>query len=538
LVRKTPGRNAPPNEPPTADRQSLEALAQECLQFSPIVGVEEGPAPESLFLDITGLEHLFGGEAALAHEVQRCLVQRGFVVRVAIADTLGTAWAVAHFGMVESATEANHLRRPGTSQVDSKGPSPCRTEPVLVPPGATLVALRPLPVESLRLPDRIVALLHSLGLYRVGQLEPLPRAELAARFGPELVRRWDQAIGRLAEPVPVGQAPPKLAAKQSLEYPTTHRETIEAVFKQLLEHVAEMLIRAGRGAMRVQCRLECQQDQAIEFSVGLFEATVSARHLLDLVRVRLERVSLPSPVLGASVAVAETAPFHRRQGTLFPEGPARQHPRLLAALIDRLSNRLGYGSVLRARLVAEAQPELAYCYEPLVKATERRPVSNIAPLPLAGEGPGVRAASVTVPPGRRDPAAGEGPGVRAASVTVPPGRRDPAAGEGQAMRAKSPSFHLRRDDEKKLLPRPLRLISPIPVASVALLPDGPPIRFRWKGEEHRVAHLWGPERIETGWWRGPMIARDYYRVETTTGRRFWLFRCRRNGRWFLHGMFE
>jgi protein ImuB len=59
-----------------------------------------------------------------------------------------------------------------------------------------------------------------------------------------------------------------------------------------------------------------------------------------------------------------------------------------------------------------------------------------------------------------------------------------------------------------------------------------------RGQEHRIDQVWGPERIETGWWRGPMVARDYYRVETALGRRFWLFRRLADGRWFLHGPFE
>ena len=53
-----------------------------------------------------------------------------------------------------------------------------------------------------------------------------------------------------------------------------------------------------------------------------------------------------------------------------------------------------------------------------------------------------------------------------------------------------------------------------------------------------MARHWGPERIETGWWRRACMRRDYYRVETTAGLRFWLFRDLDDGGWFLHGSFE
>jgi protein ImuB len=73
------------------------------------------------------------------------------------------------------------------------------------------------------------------------------------------------------------------------------------------------------------------------------------------------------------------------------------------------------------------------------------------------------------------------------------------------------------------------------VTSVA--PEGPPARFRLAGTDHWIAHAWGPERIETGWWRGRCVRRDYYQVETGTGERFWLFRELHSGAWFLHGEF-
>jgi protein ImuB len=88
-------------------------------------------------------------------------------------------------------------------------------------------------------------------------------------------------------------------------------------------------------------------------------------------------------------------------------------------------------------------------------------------------------------------------------------------------------------------PRPLRLSPrPIEVSATAIVPDGPPIAFRLRGTRHAVAESVGPERIETGWWRGPHLKRDYYRVTTEKGRRFWLFRERNTRRWFLHGWFD
>ena len=72
---------------------------------------------------------------------------------------------------------------------------------------------------------------------------------------------------------------------------------------------------------------------------------------------------------------------------------------------------------------------------------------------------------------------------------------------------------------------------------VSVAPDGPPIRFRLGGHVHAVARALGPERIETAWWRGPTVRRDYYVVETESGERLWVFRSLRDGGWFLHGVF-
>src|SRR4051794_25811000 len=80
---------------PEADRRLLEAVADWCDRYTPLVGLDP---PNGLFLDISGCAHLFGGEAALARDLLTRLSRQGLRARAAIADTVGCAWAVAHYG--------------------------------------------------------------------------------------------------------------------------------------------------------------------------------------------------------------------------------------------------------------------------------------------------------------------------------------------------------------------------------------------------------------------------------------------------------
>ncbi len=439
---------------PAADRRMLEKIAQWCHQFSPVVGVEDADPPSSLLMDITGLSHLFGGEAALVEKIARSFHRRGLRVRIGAADTVGAAWAEAHFGKGEG--------KNGKKDDEDLSSFP------------DLPFSPSLPVEALRLPDQTVDLLHQLGVYQVGQLARLPRNQWNARFGPDLLKRWDQALGRLAEPIPAQPLPTDFSVEQSIEYPTSRQETIEWILQQLIGQLAEKLLRSGRGATRLSCYLNCSGAKGAEFSIGMFQPTASPQHLFQLLEMRLERLALPAPVAAISLRAAITAPLERRQQELFVDSREAQRSRGLAALIDRLSSRLGRRAVVRPRLVADAQPELAWHDDPLLD-------------------------DLTVKKARR----------RFFSVPA------------------------------ELPPRPLRLTRrPVPLAAVSIQPDGPPLHFEFRGRRHRIAATRGPERIQTGWWRGRIAGRDYYRIETDAGRRFWLFRRLRDSQWFLHGMFE
>jgi len=92
--------------------------------------------------------------------------------------------------------------------------------------------------------------------------------------------------------------------------------------------------------------------------------------------------------------------------------------------------------------------------------------------------------------------------------------------------------------------RPVHMFAPPqPITTMAEVPDGPPLRFRWRKVLHQIVRAEGPERITPEWWRTPAPARDYYRIEDMEGRRYWVFReglYDSEGaapRWFLHGIF-
>ena len=73
---------------------------------------------------------------------------------------------------------------------------------------------------------------------------------------------------------------------------------------------------------------------------------------------------------------------------------------------------------------------------------------------------------------------------------------------------------------------------------MSVAPDGPPAWFRYQGREYEVSAAAGPERLETGWWRGADVRRDYFRVTTEGGQQFWVFRELKTQRWYVHGAYE
>ncbi|MEX0814332.1 MAG: DNA polymerase Y family protein, partial [Dongiaceae bacterium] len=261
-----PGLRVRPADP-AGDAAALARLADWCGRYTPWTAVETGDAGNGagIWLDATGCAHLFGGEAALLADLVARLGRLGHGARAAFADTPGAAWAVARF-MTESG------------------------DGLVVAPGGARAALAPLPVAALRLPPAAAEGLARLGLGRVGDLYPLPRAALVRRFGTAPALRLDQALGRADEPIsPRAPVAPHRAALAFAE-PVIHGDGLAAGLGRLLAALCRRLDAEQLGARRLELTLYRVDGSLARAAVGTGRPNRDSHALARLFADRLDRL--------------------------------------------------------------------------------------------------------------------------------------------------------------------------------------------------------------------------------------------------------
>jgi protein ImuB len=348
--------------------------------------------------------------------------------------------------------------------------------------------LAPLPLAALRLPSDMVASLERLGLKDIGDILGLPRAPLTARFGTDLLRQLDRTLGREHEPITPLLPTAPYVAERNFHEPIAREEDVLATVERLAGRLKSALTARGDGARRLELALFRTDGAVKRIAAGTSRPVRDPQAIRALFVERLAALGDElDPGFGfdlARLSVVVAEPCPDQQISLRTGEDQTE----LDRLVDRLSARLGRRRV--SRLVAHDShiPELA--------------------------------------------------------ASAVPAQTFTAKSQGESWDAFR-RFH----SETSLSARPLRLLAkPEPIDEVfALVPDGPPVRFRWRRAMHEVVVAEGPERIAGAWWsEDGNPARDYFRIEDKTGLRFWLFRAglyrdMERGlaapRWFLHGMY-
>ncbi len=410
-----------------ADDAALRRLTLWATRYTPTASPwcrdpwNEENGADGFFLDIEGAAHLFGGEESLLADLAGRLNRFGLPARLAIAATPGMAWALSHFNAASQS---------------------------ILPSGNEAAAIAAMPIEALRLSGESRAVLRRLGFKSVGTLMDKPRAPLAARFSDELLRRLDQALGRIDEPLIPVTAPPVYHSLNYLLEPIISQQAIVARACRLMQNLVHVLVRDQVGARALRLSLYGLDGTVETIDIGLTAPTRSVAHVARLIDLKLDALTAMQDAgfgfEAIGLAITRVAPMPARQ----IDSNIDRHLQLrataendddTAALIDALRQRLGSNRVRQFEAVPSHIPERAE------KLTE-----------VNGE-------------------------------TL------------QSAPSRSKDSYWPLADDKTC---PLLLLPQAEPAEVtALVPEGPPRRLRWRGVIYDIAGAQGPERIAEEWWR-------------------------------------
>ena len=355
-----------------------------------------------------------------------------------------------------------------------------------------------LPLAALGLDEKTVADMARAGLRRIGDIALRPRAPIAARFGSACIARLDALKGLERASIAPRFAPPDFCAERRFASPVQTFQAIEATLCKLADDLVVLLERQAKGARRIELELHRVDGDVRRIRVGASRPLNEARPIVRLFAERLASPDEETIDAGYGVDLMRLAclaaePLAPSQAELERAHEA-ERARALAELLDRLSARLGARAVTRRELIEAHLPEQAEAAAPATLGEAR----------MRGE------------------------------------NRHCEEPQGVSRRLMAGN-----DGLKGAPARPLRLfVRPEPIEALAEVPDGPPLRFRWRRVLHDIAAIEGPERIAAPWWRRDGApTRDYFRAEDSQGRRFWLYREGLWGRetaqakWFVHGVF-
>jgi protein ImuB len=425
-----------------ADITLLNRLARLCISYTPSV---ETVPPRGLLLDITGCAHLHDGEASIGRAVIKRLAKEGVSANLAIANTPDAAHALARFG-------GNKVRA--------------------------------LPIAALDQEEDVHQALRRAGFRSIGDLEDLPPAPLAARFGEALVRKLGRLLGHEdVHIVPQCQLDP-ITTEMRFAEPIGRSDHVLDAIEILIEQTAQKLKERGDGGRAFITRLYRSDGHVASLTIETSAPTRDPALVLRLLCERIDSLVDPlDPGFGydaIDLAVIRAEPLAEHQPRL--SGKAHQVPEI-GPLLDRLAVRYGAHCLLRFTAGDSHVPERAGRLVQVGITTPNAPWVN----PDAGEPP-LRPLLLFDPPQQIQ--------VLAAVPDGPP-RRFCWCGR---------DYHI--------------------VAS-----EGPErIAFEW----------WRRMDDHAG---NPGLTRDYYRVEDKSGHRFWLFRHglyeseTSNPNWYVHGRF-
>jgi protein ImuB len=317
------------DDKPNLATQLLKRIAEWAIRFTPAAAPDQS---EGILLDATGCTHLWGGDEAYITDITKRLATRGYTARVAIAGTIGSAWAVARYG-----------RRP-----------------LVIESGYEWKALSKLPPSALRLEGETVERLHKLGLRTIESFMEMPRKELRRRFGPQIIQRIAQALGEEEETfTPIFPVQPYEERLPCLE-PIVTRTGIEIALERLLKTLCSRLRSESKGLRTAYFRCYRMDNTAQGIEIETSRPSHHEEHLFHLFSLKLSTLE---PKRGIELFALEATKVEDcsplKESLWNINGGSFENERL-AELIDRIAVKLGKETIQRYLPAEHHLPERSY----------------------------------------------------------------------------------------------------------------------------------------------------------------------------------
>ena len=313
---------------PEITNRFLKGIAAWCIRFTPVVAID---VADGLLLDVTGCTHLWGGEKPYLAEMYKRISAFGYKVRLAMADTIGAAWAVARFSRRQYILES----------------------------GKHLEALVALPAIALRLEPEVAVRLQKLGLGQIGSFINIKRTALRRRLGDHLLQRIDEAVGNIEECLEPFVPPALYQERLQCMEPISTASGITIALESLL---ASLCIRLQNEEMGLRSAVFTgyRIDGKVEtISIGTNHPSANPGHLYKLFENKIATIE---PALGIELFTLDATkvePVAIVQTKLWEQKQALQ-PVQVAELLDRISSKINKCKIVQYQPAEHYWPERSY----------------------------------------------------------------------------------------------------------------------------------------------------------------------------------
>lgn len=323
------------------ERHAIERFTERLRRFSPVVEVGERG---TFWLDASGLSGLFGSASAWARSIAEDFASVGFIATVVVGFTRFGTFAIAR---------------------NSRGILPLRT------PQQEREVCGQVPLARLDLPPRMRDRLAKLKVLTVADFERLPSAGLRRRFGDAahyLHQRIHDTLYAPLQPAPPMRPP---GGRLLVEPPESRADGLLFRLKRLLDALVRTLGAQRQGVAQMFIRFVLDRHAPIDLALKPADATLDAKLLLELLRLRLETLTLRSGVTELGLW-AQAVPVDDEQLSLLPQLPRRDQAAAERALA-RIRAELGDDAVGHFELRDEHLPEACFNFAPIEKLPHPQP---------------------------------------------------------------------------------------------------------------------------------------------------------------------